>query len=203
MTIKGALYKIGLAGFIALTASGCGLFDTRTPQNPINSGSTFEQAVTPSLVLRNLESALAYSNSNDYRKCFSDTSLGLPAFNFQPSAQGIAAAPSKFADWNVVQEEQYIKNIFTELQPGKLCAVTFSPADVQGATSGDSVQFSANYTAVFPNTRGGAEQSAAGSLQFTIRRSPQSGQWYITSWHDLASDNTTSWSLIKARFIDN
>ena len=29
---------------LALTLAGCGLFETRTPQNPINAGSDFEPA---------------------------------------------------------------------------------------------------------------------------------------------------------------
>ncbi|MBC8144961.1 MAG: hypothetical protein H7X80_05200, partial [bacterium] len=82
---------IALAAFV-VHAAGCGAFATREPENPINSGSGFEPATTPTLVLRNLENALNYANASDYRKCFSDTSRGLREFVFQASSQGMSAA---------------------------------------------------------------------------------------------------------------
>ena len=186
---------------LALTLAGCGLFETHTPQNPINAGSDFEPATSPSAVLRNIESALASANATDYRKCFSDTSKGLPAFTFTPAAQGIAADPTKFADWGINQEEQYIRNIFSELQQGSVCSVTFSPSEVTDVPIADSVQFNARYDVHFPHTRQGAERDARGLLQFTFRQSRQN-EWYITSWRDIATDTSATWSLIKARFID-
>jgi hypothetical protein len=184
-----------------LWLAGCGLFDTRTPENPVNAGSSFEPATTPTVVLRNLESALASANANDYRKCFSDTSKGLPAYVFIPSTQGISAAPTKFNQWGVMQEEQYIRNIFSELQQGAVCTVVFTPSEVTEVPISDSVQFNASYHVNFPHTRTGAEREAEGLLHFTLRLSRQN-EWYITSWQDIARDNKTSWSLIKARFVD-
>jgi len=182
-------------------AAGCSLFETRSPQNPINAGSTFEAPTTPTVVLRNLESAIGSANANDYRKCFSDTSRGLPRFIFTPAPQGAAADPAKFADWGIEQEEQYIRNIFSELQPGAVCSVIFSPGDVTDVPIADSVQFSARYSVSFPHMRQGAEREARGLLQFTFRQSRQN-EWYITSWRDIASDTSATWSLIKARFVD-
>ncbi|HVZ41643.1 MAG TPA: hypothetical protein VHI13_20350 [Candidatus Kapabacteria bacterium] len=189
-----------LVPMVAL-AAGCGLFDTRQPENPINAGSTFEQPTTPSVVLRNLESALTSANAGDYRKCFSDTSLGLPPFIFYPSAQGLSAAPSKFVQWGIDQEETYIGNIFAELMKGSVCSVQFSPTDVTDVPIADSLQFSATYSVHFPHTRDNAERDADGTLVFTFRLSKQN-EWYISAWRDVAIPNKTSWSLIKARFID-
>jgi hypothetical protein len=184
-----------------LLLSSCSLFDTRTPENPVNAGSSFETPTTPSVVLRNLESALGSANASDYRKCFSDTSKGLPAFVFIPSTQGLSAAPTKFAQWGVAEEEGYIRNIFAELQQGGVCAVSFNPADVTDVPIADSVQFNAGYTVNFPHTRVGAERTAEGLLNFTMRLSRQN-EWYISSWRDIAIENKSSWSLIKARFVD-
>lgn len=185
----------------ALCLAGCGLFDTRTPENPINAGSSFEPATAPSLVLRNLESALGSANAGDYRKCFSDTSLGLPAFQFYPSSQGISAAPTKFAQWGIDQEESYIQNIFSELEKGGVASVRFTPQEVSDVPIGDSLQFTAAYAVHFPHTREGAEREAEGTLYFTFRLS-RKNEWYVSSWRDVATTGKTSWSLIKARFID-
>lgn len=179
----------------------CGLFDTRSPENPINAGSNFETPTTPTVVLRNLESALNAANANDYRKCFSDTTKGLPAFIFIPSTQGLSAAPTKFTTWGVTEEENYIQNIFAELQQGGVSSVTFTPSDVTDVPIADSVQFDASYRVSFPHTRVGAERDAEGLLHFTFRLSRQN-EWYIASWRDIAVENKVSWSLIKARFVD-
>jgi hypothetical protein len=187
---------------LAAAIAGCGLFDTRLPENPVNSGSTFESPTSPSIVLHNIESALRNANASDYRRCFSDTSQGLPAFVFFPSTQGMAAAPSKFSDWTIKQEEQYVRTIFAELQEGNVCSVTFSPPEISAVPIADSLQFTASYSVHFPHTREGAERDALGSLQFTLRLSRQN-EWYITYWRDFARDDKPSWSLIKARFADN
>ncbi len=194
-----------LAGALALgcmlALASCGLFDTRDPENPINAGSTFEPPTTPSVVLHNLASSLNEANAADYRKCFGDTALGLTPFFFVASAQGISAAPNKFAQWGVDQEEQYIRNIFSELEQGGVCSVVFTPADVTDVPIADSVSFSASYSARFPHTRDGAEREAEGTMYLTFRMSKQN-EWYISSWRDVAAQGKTSWSLIKARFID-
>jgi hypothetical protein len=193
--------KISLL-MLAAAFAGCGLFDTRTPENPVNSGSTFESPTSPTIVLNNMASALRNSNASDYRRCFSDTSQGLPAFVFFPSTQGLAAAPSKFSNWTIRQEEQYVRAIFAELQEGNVSSVTFNPPVISTVPIADSLQFTASYVVHFPHTREGAERDAQGSLQFTLQLSRQH-EWYITSWRDLARDDKPSWSLIKARFADN
>lgn len=184
-----------------LLLGGCGLFSTRDPENPISAGSNFEQPTTPSVVLRNLENAISYASSSDYRRCFSDSTKGLTPFVFIPSAQGLAAAPTKLRNWGIDQEEQYIRNIFAELAPGSVSSVVFTPTDVLGAPIGDSIQYIGSYIVRFPHTRAGAEKEAEGTLEFTLKLSRQN-EWYISSWRDIATENTTSWSLIKARFID-
>jgi hypothetical protein len=193
---------IALIPALLLLLTGCGLFDTRTPENPITAGSNFESPTTPTIVLRNLENALEASNAGDYRRCFSDTSQGLPSFSFIPSNQGIAAAPSTFNSWGIIQEEQYIRNVFSELQDGQHCSVSFNPSNITQPIVGDSVQFTATYIASFPHTRAGAERDVEGSLQFTLRKSQQN-QWYIISWRDFDNDSKPSWSVVKARFADN
>lgn len=186
---------------LAVLMAGCDLFSTREPASPTSNGSNFESPTSPSIVLRNMENALAGANAGDYRKCFSDSSRGLPPFRFRASSQGIAAAPSTFDEWGIDQEEKYVRNIFAELQSGASCTVTFNPSEVTDVPIGDSIQFSATYLVKFPHTRQGAEREAEGQLQFTFRLSRQN-EWYISTWHDVALAGKTSWSLIKARFID-
>lgn len=186
---------------IALGLNGCGLFATRDPENPISAGSNFEQPTTPSVVLQNLTNAIGSANATDYRRCFSDSTQGLPPFTFIASAQGLSAAPTKLRNWGIDQEDQYIRNIFAELSPGSAPSVVFTPSDVKGVPIGDSIVYTGSYSVHFPHTRVGAEKDAEGSLEFTLRLSTQN-EWYISTWRDITVENKTSWSLIKARFID-
>ena len=185
----------------ACTLAGCGAFDTRVPENPVNSGSGNEPATTPTIVLRNLENALNYANASDYRKCFADTTRGMYGYSFHASSQGMSAAPSQFANWGIAQEEEYIRNVFAELRDGAAASVIFTPSDVTTPQIGDSVHFTADYLVRFPHTRVGAEVEAAGTIALTFRQSRQN-EWFITDWRDVSRSDKTSWSLIKARFID-
>ncbi len=185
----------------AVLLAGCGLFDTREPENPISSGSNFEQPTTPSVVLRNLENAIGYASAADYRRCFSDSSKGLPTYTFIPSAQGLAAAPTKLRNWGIDQEEEYARNVFSELAQGSAPSLVLTPSEVTNVPIGDSVQYIGTYTVRFPHTREGAEREAQGTLEFTMKLSRQN-EWYIVRWRDITLENMTSWSLIKARFID-
>lgn len=181
--------------------AACGLFEPRDPEPPASSGSRFESATSPSIVLRNLENSLLSLNASDYRRCFSDSSKGLPPLTFTPSAQGTSMAPTTFANWSIDDEVKYMQNVFAELQPGALPSVSFSPSDVTTPPIGDSVQFTATYQLRIPHTRQDVDQLADGRVQFTFRRSVQN-EWYITAWRDIVVENKTSWSFIKARFYD-
>lgn len=181
--------------------SGCGIFDTRDPENPINAGSAFEPPTSPSIVLRNMQSALNFANALDYRKCFSDSSVGLQPFRFQASVEGLAVAPGRFATWTVNDEEAYIRNIFAELAEDATASVSFNPSDIADVPIGDSIRFTADYAVSFPHTRQGVEREASGRLLFTLKLSPRN-EWYITYWQDIAVDGKPTWSLLKARFSD-
>ena len=181
--------------------SSCDVFGTREPENPINAGSAFEPPTTPSIVLRNMQSALNFGNALDYRKSFSDSSVGLPAFQFQPSVEGQSVAPGRFATWSINDEEAYIRNIFSELASGATASVSFSPSEINDVPIGDSIRFIADYAVSFPHTRQGIEREASGRLLFTLRLSSRN-EWYITYWQDIAVDGNPTWSLLKAQFSD-
>jgi hypothetical protein len=120
---------------------------------------------------------------------------------FQPSIQGIAADRGAFDRWGPQEEEEYIRNVFTALEAGRSCALTFYPSEVSGVPIGDSLRFTADYIARFPHTRSDAEREVEGTMHVTFRRSRQN-EWYISYWQDVSRGDKPSWSLIKARFID-
>lgn len=188
-----------LALLLSVTLLSCSLFEPRDPEEPIGSGSQFQPPTSPSIVLKNLQSALTYTNAFDYRKSFSDGTQGLPPFRFTPAADGRAVAPGRFSDWGLEDEEEYLQTIFSELIPGSIPTLILSPSDVTEAPIGDSIRFEAEYSVNFPHTRTGAEQEAFGRLRFTMKLSNRN-EWYITDWEDIPVDSRPTWSVIKARF---
>ena len=89
----------------------------------------------------------------------------------------------------------------SELAQGSAPSLVLTPSEVTNVPIGDSVQYIGTYTVRFPHTREGAEREAQGTLEFTMKLSRQN-EWYIVRWRDITLENMTSWSLIKARFID-
>lgn len=197
-TYRGPALYVGIV-LVSMLLLGCDLFATREPESPITGGSLFEQPTTPTTVLRNMQNAINFSNPLDYRKCFSDSAVGLEPFRFQPSAEGLSVSPGRFVDWSIDDEEGYIRTIFSELVPGAASTLVLTPDEVTATPIGDSITYNADYTVSFPHTREGVEREATGRLVFTMKLSPRN-EWYITRWQDIAVNNQPSWSLLKARF---
>lgn len=191
--------SVRLTLVLGVLSGSCSIFEPREPEEPIGTGSQFEPPTSPSILLANLKSSLTFTNALDYRRSFSDSSLGLPAYRFTPAADGAAVAPGRFADWSVAEEENYLQRIFSELEPGAIPTLILSPPTVTEAPIGDSIRYEAEYSVNFPHTRAGVEREAFGRLVFTMKLSNRN-EWYITAWRDIPVDSRPTWSVIKARF---
>ncbi|MBL0331320.1 MAG: hypothetical protein IPP65_00470 [Chlorobi bacterium] len=181
--------------------TGCDLFSTRPAEPPSGKSSDFEQPLNPTIVLKNIQSSFIYANASDNKRCFSSGNDNLPPYIFYPSSQGFAASPGKFSNWGIEQEEAYLKNVFSQLQLNGVCSITFSPDEVNEISVGDSVLFTTSDQIKIPHTRSDAERESSGIAQFVFKRSARN-EWMITSFRDFSQVDKTSWSLIKARFID-
>ena len=188
-----------LAVLLSGPLAGCDLFGPRDPEPPIDEGSGFEVPTAPNILLDNLRRSITEANAIDYRRNFSDGTAGLPSFRFTPASDGASIDPGLFANWTVAEEEEYIRDLFSELVEGGIASLVLTPPDVSEAALGDSLLYAADYALNVPHTRSGVEREAFGRFVVTMKLSERN-EWYITAWQDIALDDRSTWSVIKARF---
>ncbi len=93
--------------FILLQA--CDIFESREPENPNETKSSYRVPVEPTDVIENLKNSFKDKNSNDYKKNFSSGSpLVDRNFYFIPSSNVQNIFPT---DWTIAQEFQYFNNL--------------------------------------------------------------------------------------------
>jgi hypothetical protein len=174
--------------------AGCDLFQTRDPQAPSQSNSTFSPPVSPDIVLSNLEAAIRDYNVDNYIRCFSDPAVR--PYEFVPS-QGVRANyPGLFSQWTLESERRYFLNLGTP--KGGSPSLSFS--NQQSLTvSSDSVIYNMNYILIFPHHRPNVPQSVQGNMQISIGSDNQH-RWSIYRWQDFKTATDSTWSYWKAVF---
>ncbi len=183
---------------LALLLSGCGIFETRTPQAPQQGRSAFQPPASPDIVVQNLVSAIAERDVNNYVACLSDTSLGGRMFKFIPSATAARQYESIFQYWDKISEQYYFNNLTNQSSTSSSSALLLS--SVQLVPQGpDSAYYQANYTLLWPNKVSGNPQQVQGNLQFYLG-ADRNGMWSIYRWVDSGIGDSLTWSDLKARF---
>jgi len=183
---------------VPLLVAGCGLFDTREPEDPSVIRSTFDPPTEPSIVLGNIEASFRELNEVNYLKCFTD-SLSGGELEFYPTAEA-ASRYGIFLNWSKAQEQEYFLNIRSRLPTGSVLSLTFDPPSVQSQTS-DSSQVEVAYDLVVPHGQQSVPDRGRGRAQFVLVLDRRTGFWAIRRWTDLGIDaTTTSWSDIKGAF---
>ncbi|MGA1495368.1 MAG: hypothetical protein ACO37D_08230, partial [Rhodothermales bacterium] len=85
---------------LMLLVSGCSVFSTPEPEEPLGETGSFIQHDTPEQVIENLQASVAELNTLNYRRSLSED------FAFRPTATA-QARESVFLSWSRSQEEQY------------------------------------------------------------------------------------------------
>ena len=85
----------------------CGLFETRSPEEPSGSTTGFQQPVSELVVLSNFQSAVQENNTENFVRCLADTTYGARrAFRFEPSIDVLTSFAEQFRSWNRDNERQ-------------------------------------------------------------------------------------------------
>lgn len=177
--------------------AGCDLLQTREPEQPGGSGSTFLPPTSADRVISNLQSAIEEKNTVNYLRCLVDTSFSGKIFHFEPTAETAAQDPTVFVQWSVAMEEQYFKNL-SESKTDGFSRLDFFNQSTNIQTE-DEVVFDAKYHLVFQHLNTSIAQEARGNLQFSIARDRR-GEWSIYRWIDVRDTSVTTWSDFKVRF---
>ena len=177
---------------IGIALSGCSLFSTREPEDPLTESGTFIQPDTPEQVVENLQAAVAELNTLNYRRSIAES------FVFRPTATAVARE-SLFSSWSKNQEEQYFSAMSAAASLNSGHSLQLSD---QSFTLIDAGKFllDATYVLTINHRRTEVPVQVQGRLRWLIEQSSE-GLWSLTDWTDQELGSEASWSDLKAEFM--
>jgi hypothetical protein len=104
-----------LAFGLSLVLSSCGILDTRTPQPPAQTSSTFTPPTSPSMVIDNLINAIGERNTDNYIRCLADSNFSDRKFQFVPTQEALSKYALQFSTWSVSSEREYFENLKSQM----------------------------------------------------------------------------------------
>ncbi|MBV6477819.1 MAG: hypothetical protein HGGPFJEG_00563 [Ignavibacteria bacterium] len=179
--------------------AGCGLFETRSVEPPSQPRSTFTQPTSPDIVLANLSFAVAEKNLDNYIRCLVDTNFSERRFRYFPDARSQSNYPV-FLSWSIANERSYYSNLLSFTNESASSNLFLSNTSFN--TGLDSAIIDAEYLLVFDHNKQNVAKITKGNLRF-IMGTDQRGLWSIHGWYDfLNNENDTTWSVLKANFVN-
>jgi hypothetical protein len=178
--------------------SGCDIFKTREPENPVQSRNTWIPATTIEILLDNFKSSLNEKSTENYLRCLVDSTLTGKSFEFIPSVESFANYSVIFLSWKLQSERTYFENLKSKLKDESGITLSLFNED-RGTILGDSVNYSADYLLIVNHSVENLPKEFQGHLQFTLMRDVK-GEWSILRWKDNKKNENLTWSDLKGRF---
>lgn len=176
---------------LAVAASGCSLFSTREPEDPITDSGSFVQPDTPEQVVENVRAAVGELNTLNYRRSLAEE------FVFRATAAALARE-SVFEAWSRAQEEQYFSTMAAAAELGSGHSLTLNDQSFTVLTE-DRFVLDATYVLRVSHQRTEIPTEVQGRLQWVIAQGTD-GLWAISEWTDQELGTFPSWSDLKAEF---
>jgi hypothetical protein len=174
--------------------TGCGIFDTRDPEDPETIRSTYVPPTSPELVIDNLSFSIQEKNSVNYNKCISDQQ-----YVYVPDSKSQLNYSEIFQGWNKSSEKRYIDNLISRTN-ATATSVLFIDNENLTLITPDSAVYSAQYIVVFQHNQANVPKSAKGNITVYLS-SDENNLFYIKRWEDFRqNDNDFTWSELKANF---
>ena len=178
---------------IIISIQGCGIFDTRDPEQPENIRSTFIPPSSADIVIDNLEYSIQEKNIDNYSKCLSEVS-----FQYVPDSKSLLQYEQIFKSWNLQSEKHYLNNLILQTNQTS-SSVLFLDNQRFTQISSDSATFQADYILVFQHNRINLPKSGKGNMTLSIANDDD--LFYIKKWEDFRQNDTDfTWSEFKANF---
>jgi len=197
MLIQTILLTLGATTGMVL--AGCNIFETRTPEPPSQSSSSYIPATDPSLVFSNMSNAFRDLSSVNYVKSFADSSTAGRGFSYEPTPEAKIKYGGVFLFWTRQSEQQYFENLRSKIPSGSTASLVFQTLTVQSVQS-DSAQYEATYTLTAPHTVASVPKVATGKAQFFLL-ADRSRNWVIWRWVDVpTTSGSFTWSDLKGEF---
>ena len=182
--------------FFILFLSGCDLFSVRDAQPPNSPRANYQQAVTPDILIENLQNSLKDKSMENYMASFANPSFTNQKFSFSPAASAASQFPSLSDNWGLSNEEQYFNNLITKVDANS--PITLLLSSISSSSFGDSLVYSASYSLNVPSTSPDLPSNYQGELKFNMIRDSR-GVWVIYFWEDTKNSSLPSWSYLKGR----
>ena len=176
--------------------SGCDLFSVRDAEVPNQPRSNYQLAVTPDILIENLQNSLKDKSVENYLASFANTTFTTQRFSFSPSASAASQFPALSDNWGISNEEQYFNNLKTKVDVNS--PITLNLSNISSSSFGDSLVYSASYTLNVPSITTDLPTNYQGELRFNMVRDSRA-VWVIYFWQDTKNSNLPSWSDLKGR----
>lgn len=177
---------------IAATIGAC--FSIREVEPPGNDQADWISPTDYPVLIRNLETAVAQRNTQNYLRCFAPEGL-----DFTPAASLFGNNLSIWRNWSIIDEQTWFDNMRINLVSAAGNSLSIREQDVQNL-SGDSLRFNGAYTLNINHNISTLSKRFTGQVQFTIRLNTFN-EWYISRWTDVEVQPDSSWSLLKLTFV--
>ena len=186
-----------ISGLVLFFFSSCGLFQTRTPEEPVEDNTNYPPPTTPQIVIENFLRSFNQKNLTVYQSCFANEDE--TKFLFYPSSDVLSVYFDLFASWDLRSEIDFAKNLFSKFTSESYPVLLFNNPDFI-AFSPDSTIFVSDYIVEINSRDPTINNSYKGTSQFVLRIE-RNGLWKITKWLDflLKEENFPTFSVLKAK----
>jgi hypothetical protein len=192
--------KVWILSTLLWGLTACNLLNTREPEKPSESSSSFVPPTSPNIVIDNLTNAIRERNTENYIRCFVDSTFSQLRYSFQAAQSAQNAYGSLFRDWTLSSEQTYFQNMRSNVLSGSETSLILTDARFESIQA-DSAVYTATYTLLIQhNVQDIPQKQAQGTLLFVLSLD-RNNNWAIHRWMDYnKTGDNFSWSDFKARF---
>ncbi len=187
-------FLILVVAALVLPGAGCNLFETREPVISTGSGSQWERPISPSIIVKNLESAFEGGTFNDYERALTEDFVFVPD-DSDVFAMDTTERPGEdaYADWDREIETITAETIALAADSVSVDLEIFS----EDSESDGRRLLKYHYDlGTFTN---GEVTHYLGDVWFRIRQEAN-GEWFIQEWTDVSLvEGAVSWGRLKGR----
>ena len=193
------LKKFKIIILLLFLNQGCGLFNTREVEQPVDPRSNFIPPTAPEIVIVNFITAIAEKNLNNYMACFVDTTYSTRKFSYTADIASQIQYPV-FRYWNLSYENSYFTNLRSLTNPASSSNLFLSNEIV--TTTIDTVVYDSDYLLHVEHQKQAVAQTVKGKLRLVLSADSRN-LWSIHRWIDYkVNDGDTTWSVLKANFTN-
>lgn len=178
---------------LILLLVSCDLLETRNPEEPKISRSSYKTPITPEILFENLINSFSQKNNESYKSCFVDQTFFDKPFKFIPSSAAAASDPA-LLNWDIEKEMQYFFNL---TKGGESDNFSLKLNNEVWNTVNEKRVYKYDYEISVITSSG--SNKYFGTTQFEIYLDSRN-QWTIVEWLDIQIEDKPTWSDLKGAY---